>query len=118
MMTSVEFPVEPVLMLLRAAVDPSHEAEFNDWYDNQHLPDAVDCPLFLAGARYRSSDDGETEYLAVYALEDEGAVNTPECRAISGFAHLSPYVQYTRRMFRPLSSYRHQTGRKVVLAKQ
>lgn len=113
MVNPINFPLEPVLQVVEAQVDLSHEDEFNKWYDTRHLPDAVNCPGFRAGARYRSSEEDGPRYLTVYALDDEKAVDTPECRAISGFGHLTPYVRYTRRMYRPISSYRRGDGRHV-----
>jgi hypothetical protein len=32
------------------------EQEFNDWYDNVHIPDCLGTSGFVAGTRYKLSD--------------------------------------------------------------
>ena len=53
--------------------DPSREDEFNDWYDNVHLPDVLETPGFLSATRYLIKDPeaGRGKYLAVYEIESE-----------------------------------------------
>jgi hypothetical protein len=36
-------------------IDPEHDAEFNDWYTHQHLPERVGIPGFLRGRRWSIS---------------------------------------------------------------
>src|SRR5882672_8888743 len=43
------------LMIVTAEVDASVEADWNRWYDDVHLPDALACPGVRAGRRYVSS---------------------------------------------------------------
>lgn len=95
------FPLAPVIVTVTASVDDSVDEEFNRWYDEDHLPRSLACPGFLAGARYRSSDDKPLQYLSLYVVESEETMATPELAAIRGFAHLSPHVRYERRIFRP-----------------
>ena len=106
-MAEMAFPLGPVLMIVESRVDPDKEEEFNRWYDDQHLPDVVGCPYFIAAARYRSSDDSPPVYLALYVLESEAAVDTPELKRVAGFGDLSPFVQYQRRLFRPIATRFH-----------
>jgi hypothetical protein len=101
-MSEIIFPPGPVLMTVQSSVEADHEADFNKWYDEQHIPEVVACPQFVAGARYRSSDDKPRVYLALYVLESESAVETPELKRVSGFGPVTPYVSYERRLFRPL----------------
>ena len=42
------------LLIVTAEVDASVEADWNRWYDDVHLPDALACPGVLAGRRYVS----------------------------------------------------------------
>ncbi len=54
--------------------DPSREAEFNDWYDNVHLPDMLEVPGMIKATRWKSADNKENEirkYLALYELETD-----------------------------------------------
>ncbi len=49
-------------------VDPEHEAEFNDWYDNEHIPALAAVPGTICARRYRDMT-GTHRYLALYHLE-------------------------------------------------
>ena len=40
------------LLIVTAEVDASVEADWNRWYDDVHLPDALACPGVRAGRRY------------------------------------------------------------------
>ncbi|WP_137388511.1 DUF4286 family protein [Rhodoligotrophos defluvii] len=50
--------------------------QFNDWYDREHIPVRMKCPGFVSAQRYKARD-GEG-YLAIYELDDAGALSTPE----------------------------------------
>jgi hypothetical protein len=50
-------------------VAPEVEADFNAWYDEEHLPALAAVPGTLAARRYRSQEPGGTHrYLAIYHL--------------------------------------------------
>jgi hypothetical protein len=61
---------------------PGKEAEYNDWYTNQHLRDLVRIPGIVAAQRYKLADKQRREppyphkYMAIYEVEtdDLGAV--------------------------------------------
>lgn len=50
--------------------DPAREAEFNDWYDNMHLPDALSSPGIVRARRFQAPEfrDGRAKYLAMYEI--------------------------------------------------
>ena len=48
-------------------VAPEHEAEFNDWYDNEHIPALSAVPGVLSARRFRDLS-GTHRYLALYHL--------------------------------------------------
>jgi hypothetical protein len=53
-------------------VAPEGEADFNAWYDEEHLPALSAVPGTLAARRYRARDDDPDrthQYVAVYHLE-------------------------------------------------
>jgi hypothetical protein len=113
-MTDLPFPPRPVLVIVEARVDPAHDDEFNRWYDERHLPASVDCPGFQVGARYRTSDSKPPQYVSLYVVDDEQTMETPELAAVRGFDHLTPYVSYERRIYRPISSYRRDERRLIT----
>ena len=49
-------------------VAPEHEAEFNDWYDNEHIPALAAVPGVLSARRFRDLT-GSHRYLALYHLK-------------------------------------------------
>ena len=54
--------------------DPKKEKEYNDWYDNMHMPDMLEVPGFIRATRWVSADNKENEirkYLALYELETD-----------------------------------------------
>jgi hypothetical protein len=56
------------LLMVWADIDPQHEAEYNRWYDEEHVPHLLKIPGFLAGGRYQALK-GSPKYLALYELE-------------------------------------------------
>jgi hypothetical protein len=55
---------------------PGKEAEFNDWYDRQHVPDILAVPGIVDCQRFRvavPSPVGETKwkYVAMYDVDSE-----------------------------------------------
>ena len=56
------------LLMVWADVPADKEAEFNRWYNEEHLAERLAVPGFLAGARYEAVKGGP-KHLAVYELE-------------------------------------------------
>lgn len=98
------------LLIVTAEVDAEVEAEWNRWYDEVHLPDALACPGVLTGRRYVStgdlaeSDRGQGRrvsrklYTTVYELESPRAVATPEFAAMRGWGRFAPHVRSQTRV--------------------
>ena len=63
------------LLMLWTDVDPQYEAEFNRWYDEEHIKHLLEIPGFLAGGRYVALKGGP-KYLAMYELEDHNVLRT------------------------------------------
>ncbi len=55
------------LLLNAMNVVPEHEAEFNDWYDSEHIPALAAVPGVLAARRFRARN-GSPRYVALYYL--------------------------------------------------
>lgn len=51
--------------------DPAREKEFNDWYDNIHVPDILESPSVLRASRYETDSpaDGRGKFLALHDIE-------------------------------------------------
>ena len=88
--------------LLYAAMTPPDdlEAEFNAWYDTEHIPERLSAPGFL-GARRWVARQAETKYLALYDLESPAALETEAYRKMSGDYN----TEWTRRITSQVSSF-------------
>ncbi len=56
------------LLMVWADVPQEKEAEFNRWYNEEHLAERLSVPGFLSGARYEAVKGGP-KHLAYYELE-------------------------------------------------
>jgi hypothetical protein len=65
------------LLLNAMNVVPAHEAEFNGWYDNEHIPALSSVPGVLAARRFRARN-GSPRYLALYHLAAPEVQASPE----------------------------------------
>jgi hypothetical protein len=69
-------PVEHILIALTNAV-PGREAEFNEWYNGQHLTDVLAIDGIASARRYElataqvtGARRSEYRYLAMYRIDD------------------------------------------------
>ena len=56
------------MLLTSMDIGSSDEAEFNRWYDREHLEERVATPGFLEARRY-VAHDGKPKYLSLYSTE-------------------------------------------------
>jgi hypothetical protein len=56
------------MLLTSMDIDPSHEAEFNRWYDREHLEERVAIDGFLEARRY-IAHAASPKYLSLYSTE-------------------------------------------------
>src|SRR5690349_12662617 len=54
--------------------DASYEADFNDWYDREHIPLRMRVPGFRSAQRYVAP--GTRHYLAIYEMESASVLKT------------------------------------------
>ena len=58
------------MLLTSMDIDASDEAEFNRWYDREHLEERVAIEGFLEARRY-VVDEGSPKYLCLYSTEHD-----------------------------------------------
>jgi len=61
------------LLLNAMNVDAAVEAEFNEWYDKEHIPALAAVPGVLCARRFRATD-ANRKYVALYHLESPAVV--------------------------------------------
>jgi len=57
------------LLMVWTDIDAEFEAEFNRWYDEEHIARLLEVPGFLSAGRYRAVKGGP-KYLAMYELRN------------------------------------------------
>ncbi len=83
------------LLLVAMNIAAEHEADFNDWYDEEHVPALAAVPGTLCARRYRGS--GATQrYAAVYHLAGPEVVDSAAWKA----AVNTPWTERVRPHFR------------------
>ncbi len=65
------------LFIVKANVKPEQEDAFNRWYDEDHMPKALNrFPGVISGRRYKIMDGGDGyNYMALYEFESEAKMN-------------------------------------------
>src|SRR5664279_3450930 len=67
------------MLLTSMNIDPMHEAEFNRWYDREHLLERVAIPGFLEARRY-VAHSGNPKYLCLYSTRTFDVLDSPAYR--------------------------------------
>jgi hypothetical protein len=78
------------------------EEEFNDWYDNIHLPEIVRRDGMISAQRFKLSDiqvnaDAPFKYMAMYELSAEGPTRDIEARKRAGPGSQTSSIDRTSR---------------------
>jgi hypothetical protein len=76
-------------------VDPEHEAEFNEWYDHEHIPGLAAVPGTLCARRFRDTK-GTHRYLALYHLASPEVASSQAWKDAAG----TPWTERLRPHFR------------------
>jgi len=76
-------------------VAPEHEAEFNEWYDHEHIPALAAVPGVLSARRFKDSK-GTHRYLALYHLTAPEVPAGPDWKTAAS----SPWTDRLRPHFR------------------
>jgi len=76
------------MLFVAANVAAADEADFNQWYDREHVEERVRIDDFLSGARYFSLQGGR-QYLGLYRTQSLGAFTSDAYRA--AFTRQTPW---------------------------
>lgn len=91
----------PGLLLAMMDIPAEIEADFNHWYDTEHIPERLAVPGFRSARRFRAID-GSPRYQALYELESVAALEHPEYQKLStirseGTQRITPQFQNLQR---------------------
>ena len=68
------------MLLTSMDIDAADEADFNRWYDREHLEERVAIEGFLEARRY-VAEEGSPKYLSLYSTENFEVLDSPAYRA-------------------------------------
>jgi hypothetical protein len=85
------------MLLTSMDIDPSDEAEFNRWYDREHLEERVAIDGFLEARRY-VAHQGAPKYLCLYSTRSFDVLDSPAYRA--ALAHPTDWSKTTMARFK------------------
>jgi hypothetical protein len=83
------------LLFIGMNIAPKAEAEFNEWYDNEHIPRLAGVPGCLSARRFKAQS-GPCQYFAVYHL------TTPEVCASKAWKDAA-YTPWTAKVLTNVS---------------
>lgn len=59
------------IMVVMMEIDAEHDAEFNRWYNEEHLPERLGIPGYISARRFKLEEgEGVLTYLCIWELED------------------------------------------------
>jgi len=65
-------------LVVKSNPAPGQEAEYNRWYDEQHIPDVLDVPGFVSAQRFAYAEtqmapnaEPSHRYLAIYDIDTD-----------------------------------------------
>lgn len=65
------------LLVVFMEPEAESEEEFNEWYNQHHVPERVSVPGILGARRFELCDgEGAIKYLAIYELENEAVLHS------------------------------------------
>jgi antibiotic biosynthesis monooxygenase (ABM) superfamily enzyme len=98
------------LLVIWTDIAAEHEADFNAWYDQEHIPQLLGVPGFQTGRRYQAVE-GAPKYVAIYQLADENVLKSDAFRAVresptAWTKKITPHFRNTQRgVFRQIFSH-------------
>ena len=86
----------PFCMMITFEIAPEDESEFNDIYDNDHIPNILKLKGVVEVIRFKDSapnEKGLLVYSALYLLARENLHQTPQWRELSDLGRWAPVMR-------------------------
>ena len=84
------------IYLVQMDIPPDLEDDFNHIYDTQHVPEILQVPGVHSCTRYvldTALENGGPRYAAIYEVDSEDVVNSPDWRAASDTGDWKPKIR-------------------------
>lgn len=103
-MPEVATAAATALLALWNDVDPTYEAEYNDWHANEHVPERLTVPGMLWASRWRRESPGNgPRYLTLYGLREAAVLDEAAYQRL--LAEPTPASRRMRPLLRNLSRW-------------
>jgi hypothetical protein len=82
------------LLVVQMDIPPEFESEFNNWYDNEHVPLLMMVPGWLASRRFSRIQGDSPMYMTMYELESPSAIDREEhekTHTTEGYRRIRPH---------------------------
>ena len=92
----IENSAAPYWMMITFEIGPKDDAEFNDIYDNDHVPNILRLDGVTEVIRYRDAAPNERGFLvytAIYFMTRENLHLTPEWTQLSDLGRWAPEIR-------------------------
>ncbi|KAG6855531.1 hypothetical protein H0H87_001514 [Tephrocybe sp. NHM501043] len=99
------------LIFVTSEPGPVPEDEYNDWYDNEHIPPRLDVLGVLSSARYKAVDSLKPSWLALYDITSPDVAQSSDYKALAPNASqrekqiMANLGSINRRVYENLVSY-------------
>jgi hypothetical protein len=92
------------VLIVVVEIDPADDAEFNRWYDEEHVPEKLREPGYLAARRFRDLTD-DNKYMVIYELDEAVTATRPPNGNPSQQSRdlMARWVQWSRTIWHQLS---------------
>jgi hypothetical protein len=94
-------------------IDRAHEADFNSWYDREHMQERMGIPGFLRARRFHAVTQCPRPYLALYDTESLQVFRQPSYQAA-----LARQTDWSRLNFTRMRDTQRRVGELLVGAGQ
>jgi len=105
-------PTAPFCIMISFEIAPEDEAEFNDIYDHDHIPNIMKLDGVLEIIRFKDAVPNDRGWLvnsAIYFLATENVHETPEWKALSDLPRwaqvIRPKVKSRTRRAGPVAAW-------------
>ena len=67
------------ILVVMMDVESGHEAEFDRWYNEEHLPERLEIPGYVSARRFKLEEgNGVLKYLCIWELQDESPLESDQ----------------------------------------
>ena len=67
------------ILVVMMDVESCHEAEFDRWYNEEHLPERLEIPGYVSARRFKLEEgNGVLKYLCIWELQDESPLESDQ----------------------------------------